>query len=56
VKAAKTKEELGAALLKGCGLEEDLMTPEVIQEALKANDDFVDALQAICDRQLGPMQ
>jgi hypothetical protein len=54
--ASKTPEETGAALLKTVGLEEDLMTPALIQEAIKVRDEFLDALQAIAKRQLGHLQ
>jgi hypothetical protein len=54
--AAKTKEEEGAALLKCVGLEEDQMTPGLIAEAIEVRDNFVNALEAICKRQLGELQ
>jgi hypothetical protein len=54
--ASKTPEETGAALLKTVGLEEDLMTPALIQEAIKVRDEFLDALQAIAARELGHLQ
>jgi hypothetical protein len=52
--AAKTKEEIGAALLKSIGFPD---ADEVsVQEAVKLNDEFVDALQAIRARAEGQLQ
>jgi hypothetical protein len=54
--ACKTQEEVGAALLKSVGVEEDLMTPALIEEAVKVKNDFLDHLEAIAKRQLGQLQ
>jgi hypothetical protein len=46
---ARDREELAAELLKTVGLVEDQMTPAMIAQAMTANDEFVNRLEAIRD-------
>jgi len=43
----RTKRDIGIALLKSVGANDFEITEEAIEEAIKCNDDFIDALQAI---------
>src|SRR5262245_33917659 len=54
---ADSLPELGRRLLKSVGLAEDLITDEMVQEAVAANEKFVATLEAIrdssqCEQQL----
>jgi hypothetical protein len=52
----ETQSDIGMKLLRSVGLEEDLVTPSLIEEAVKAKNDFLDQLEAIAKRQLGELQ
>jgi len=43
----RTKRDIGIALLKSVGANDFEITEEAIEEAIKCNDDFINALQAI---------
>jgi len=43
----RTPRDLGIALLKSVGANDFELTEEAIEEAIKCNDNFIDALQAI---------
>ena len=44
---------LAVALLKSVGMEEDQMTPAMIEQAMAVNDEFVARLEAIRDAAQG---
>jgi hypothetical protein len=46
-KQAKSMEEVGIKLLQSVGCAEDLINGEMIEDAIKANDEFIAQLQAI---------
>src|SRR5215468_463447 len=52
----KTPRDLGIALLKSVHINEYEMTEDMIAQALKCNDDFIDRLQAIRAAAEGAMQ
>jgi hypothetical protein len=57
VEKANTVEEIAIYLLRNVGLSEDLMTPAIVEETIKANDIFVAELQRIRDAaEGGPLQ
>src|SRR5262245_47032569 len=49
VSQAKSKQDIGLALLKSVGVDEFIITEEMVQDAIAANDTFVDQLEAIRD-------
>jgi hypothetical protein len=53
---AKSMEEVGTKLLQSVGCAEDIINGEMIADALKANDVFIEQLVAIRDAGQGPMQ
>jgi len=54
--SCRTKEDLGRALLKSVGANEYEITGDMIAEALKCNEAFIDQLQAIRAAAEGQMQ
>jgi hypothetical protein len=48
-KAARNREEIAVALLKSVGIEEDKITPDMVEAAVAANGVFVARLEAIRD-------
>jgi len=52
----RTPRDLGIALLKSVKIDEFEITEDMIAEALKCNDNFIDALQAIRSAAEGAMQ
>ena len=52
----RTPRDLGIALLKSVQINEYEMTEDMIAQALKCNDDFIDRLQAIRAAAEGAMQ
>jgi hypothetical protein len=52
---AQNMEDIGRGLLRAIGVDDDLMTDDMIREAVEANNTFVDRLQAICAAQKSGM-
>jgi hypothetical protein len=52
----KTMEEVGFRLLQSVNCPEDLITGEMVEDAIKENDRLIEQLQAIRDRAQGLMQ
>src|SRR5262245_1902575 len=50
---AQSHADLGVQLLKAIGVQEDLITPDMIEQAVRANDTFHEQLEAIRDRAQG---
>ena len=49
-KSAKSMEEIGTKLLKSVGMDEHIISPEMIEAAIEANNAFIAQLEAIRDR------
>ena len=47
---AQSHADLGVQLLKAIGVQEDQITPDMVEEAVRANDTFHEQLEAIRDR------
>jgi hypothetical protein len=56
VEKANSVEEIAIHLLRNINCPEDWMTPEVIQQTVKAHDAFIAELEAIRDAAQGPLQ
>jgi hypothetical protein len=51
----KTIEDIGRRLLKSVGLDEYSVTPDMVREAVEANDKFIARLEAIRDASQGEL-
>jgi hypothetical protein len=54
--SARSMEELGRKLLKSVGTDENMMTDDMVEAAITANDHFIERLEQIRDAGQGAMQ
>src|SRR5262249_4510746 len=49
-KSARSMEEIGKKLMQSVGMDERIISPEMVQAAIEANNAFIAQLEAIRDR------